>query len=113
VGDNKSQQNDGNAGGEKFIVDKDKQTIKKSSCQDSHFTVLGFTLATGEPLCCAIVYSSQVKDVDVAIRMGIQPWCEINGEGEIDIEANSNGVEKFYPFRPNFTKSKNPILHRL
>ncbi len=96
VGDNTSQQNDGNAGGEKFIVDKEKCTIKKSSYQDSHFTVLGFTLTTGEPLCCAIVYSSQVEDVDVAIRMGIQPWCEINGEGVTDLEA----VEKFYPFGP-------------
>ena len=76
VGDNTSQRNDGNAGGEKFIVDKDKRAIKKSSYQDSHFMVLGFTLANGEPLCCAIVYSSQVEDVDVAVRMGIQPWCE-------------------------------------
>ena len=100
VGDNTSQRNDGNAGGEKFIVDKDKRAVKKSSYQDSHFTVLGFTLATGEPLCCAIVYSSQVEDVDVAIRMGIQPWCEINGEGVADLEANSNGVEKFFPFGP-------------
>jgi hypothetical protein len=31
VGDNKRQQNDGNAGGEKCIVDKDRCTIKKSS----------------------------------------------------------------------------------
>ncbi len=31
VGDNTRQQNDGNAGGEKFIVDKDRCTIKKSS----------------------------------------------------------------------------------
>jgi hypothetical protein len=62
--------------------------------------MLGFTLATGEPLCCAIIYCSQVEDVDVAVRMGIQPWCEINGEGVTDLEANSNGVEKFYPFGP-------------
>ncbi len=58
VGDNTSQWNDGNAGGEKFIVDKDRCTAKKSSYQDSHFTLLGFTLANGEPLCCSIIYSS-------------------------------------------------------
>jgi hypothetical protein len=100
VGDNTSQKNDGNAGGEKFIVDKDKHAIKKSSYQDSHFTVLGFTLATGEPLCCAIINCSQVEDEDVAVRMGIQPWSEINGEGVANLEANSNGVEKFYPVGP-------------
>jgi hypothetical protein len=44
VGDYTSRQNDGNAGGEEFIVDKDRCTIKKSSYQDSHFMVLGFTL---------------------------------------------------------------------
>jgi hypothetical protein len=81
-------------------VDKDKCTIKKSSYQDSHLNVLGLTLATGEPLCCAIIYCSQVEDVDLVVRMGIQHWCEINGEGVADLEANSNGVEKFYPLGP-------------
>jgi hypothetical protein len=50
LGNNTSQQNDGNIGGEKFIVDKDRHAVKKSSYQDSHFTVLGFTLANREPL---------------------------------------------------------------
>jgi hypothetical protein len=59
--------------------------------------MLGFTLATGEPLCCAIIYCSQVEDVDVAVRMGIQPWCEINGEGVTDLEANSNGLKNSTP----------------
>jgi hypothetical protein len=83
-----------------LIVDKDKCAIKKSSYQDSYFTVLGFTLATKEPLCCAIIYCSQVEDVDLVVRMGIQHWCEINGEGVANLETNSNGVEKFYPLGP-------------
>jgi hypothetical protein len=36
----------------------------------------------------------------MAVRMGIQPRCEINGERVTDLEANSNGVNKFYPSGP-------------
>jgi hypothetical protein len=100
VGDNTSQRNDGNVGGEKFLVDKNKRAVKRSSYADSHFTVLGFTLATGEPLCCAVLYSSSAEDVEAIVRMGIQPWCKINGDGVEDLEANSSGVDKYYPYGP-------------
>jgi hypothetical protein len=50
--------------------------------------MLGFILVTGKPLCCTIIYSSQVEDVDMAFRMGIKPWWEINRELVTDIEAN-------------------------
>jgi hypothetical protein len=32
--------------------------------------------------------------------MGIQAWCEIKGGGVTDLEANSNGVNKFSTYRP-------------
>ncbi len=32
--------------------------------------------------------------------MGIQPWADIIGDPMVDIEANSHGVDKFYPYGP-------------
>ncbi len=44
VGCNTSQKNDGNVGGQKFLVQGNQQALIWSSFQDCHFTVLGFTL---------------------------------------------------------------------
>jgi hypothetical protein len=81
-------------------VDKNKRAVKRSSYADIHFAVLGLTLSTGEPLCCAVLYSSSAKDVDAIVRMGIQPWCNIKGDGVQDLEADSNGADKYYPYGP-------------
>ena len=40
VGDNTSQKNDGNIGGQSFIVNTSQHPLIQSSCADSHFTIL-------------------------------------------------------------------------
>ena len=47
VGDNTSQKNVGNIGGQKFIVDTNQHPLIQSSNADSHFTILWFTTAAG------------------------------------------------------------------
>jgi hypothetical protein len=56
VGSNTSMEGDGHVGGELFIVGKGETAKQSASKADSHFTVLGFTAATGEPIMCAIIF---------------------------------------------------------
>jgi hypothetical protein len=101
VGCNTSQKSDGNVGGQKFVVEKNKRALIRASHQDCHFTVLGFTNALGEPVCCVIIIAAATvtaKDI-----MGLQPWAEAIGDPSVDMEANSHGPEKYYPYGPTCT----------
>jgi hypothetical protein len=98
VGDNTSQKNDGNVGGTKYVVEKSSRALITSSYKDRHFTALGFTLADGRPLLCVIIIAG--AEVDAKVRMGLQPWCNVEGDLMENLEENSNGLEKYFPFGP-------------
>ena len=59
VGSNTCTTKDGHVGGEKFLCQADARPQIKAATKDSHFTVLGFTAATGEPVMCAIIFSAK------------------------------------------------------
>jgi hypothetical protein len=98
VGSNTSQKKDGNIGGQTFIVHKTQRALLRSSHADCHFTVLGFTNALGEPICCVIIIAG--KEIAAKHRMGLQPWADFVGDPEVDLNENSNGVDKYYPYGP-------------
>jgi hypothetical protein len=54
VHENISQKGDGNAGGQKFVVATNMRAQVQNSFNDNHFTVLGFTVADGYPVMCAM-----------------------------------------------------------
>ena len=56
VGSSTSQKGDGHIGGENYVCGRGKVPQKKSSKKDKHFTLLGLTLLTGEPLMCVIIF---------------------------------------------------------
>ncbi len=58
VGSNTSTTNDGKVGGEKFLCERTARPQIRAATKDSHFTVLGFTAATGEPIMCAIIFAA-------------------------------------------------------
>jgi hypothetical protein len=98
VGDNTSQINYGNVGGAKILVAADERALIWSSYSDTHFTVLGFTAGNGNPVCCVIILAgSELKANHV---MGLQPWVEAHGDVTVNLEENSGGLDKFYPFGP-------------
>jgi hypothetical protein len=98
VGCNTSQKSDGNVWGQKFVVIQEGRVLQKSSHQDCHFTVLGFTNAKGEPACCLIILAaSEVTGKDI---MGLQPWVEYFGDPAVNMAENSHGPEKYYPYGP-------------
>jgi len=100
TGDNTSQKNDGNVNGTRYVCDRDERCLQTSSFKDRHFTSLGFTLADGRPLLCAIIIACGA--IDAKTKMGLQPWCPIVGDGRLEdnLEANSNGIDKFFPHGP-------------
>ena len=57
VGSNTSTTKDGNVAGEKFLCERTACPQIRAATKDSHFTVLGFTAATGEPVMCAIKFA--------------------------------------------------------
>ena len=78
VGSNTSQTKDGNVGGEKFLCEASARPQHRIGTKDSHFTVLGFTSASGEPLMCAIIFAA--KCMDRAWALGLDPDAEWHGD---------------------------------
>jgi hypothetical protein len=58
-GDNTSQKQYGNEGGQKKITTKNGRARHQSGFKDYQFTFLGFAAANGEPVICAVVLSAQ------------------------------------------------------
>ena len=97
VGSNTSQTKDGNVGGEKFLCEASARPQHRIGTKDSHFTVLGFTAATGEPVMCAIIFAA--KRMDGAWALGLDPDAEWHGD-EKNIMGNA-GRGKRYPMGPS------------
>ena len=72
----------------------------RAAHHDCHFTTLGFSLADGRPLLCVIIIAC--SEIDAKLRMRIQPWCEIEGDGKLEdnLAINSHGKDKYFPFGP-------------
>ena len=97
VGSNTCTTKDGHVGGEKFLCPADSRPQIKAATKDSHFTVLGFTAATGEPVMCAIIFSA--KEMCTSWVLGLNasaPWV---GDKN-DRRANTGGINKRHPQGP-------------
>ena len=97
VGSNTCTTKDGHVSGEKFLCEADARPQIKAATKDSHFTVLGFTAAIGEPDMCAIIFSA--KEMCESWVLGFNasaPWV---GDDK-DIRANTGGIDKRYPQGP-------------
>jgi hypothetical protein len=55
VGCNTSQEGDGAHGGERKIVGRGTVPKESATTNDNHFTILGFTSASGEPVMCGVI----------------------------------------------------------
>ena len=109
VGSNTSTTKDGNVGGEKFLCEASARPQIKAATKDAHFTVLGFTAATGEPVMCAIIFAAKV--LSPSWVLGYDASAEWLG-GEDDTDLNSGGLGKSFPMGPqcNFKGVDVPCL---
>jgi hypothetical protein len=97
---NTSQKKDRHVGGQKFVVERGTVPQIMSSTTDHKFTMLPFTSASGEAVCCAIIFQGKGA-VPATWRTGINhsitPFLTENGE--LDLEDNF-GEGKYYPGGP-------------
>jgi hypothetical protein len=81
------------------LCGKDGRPQNCAATKDAHFTMLGFTLANGQPIMCAIIFAA--KGMKDEWNMGFDPFAEWIGE-ENEIEKNI-GEGKVYPMGPECT----------
>jgi hypothetical protein len=108
VGYNISQANDGNKTGTKYVTGKGFRAQQQNSLTECHYTTLGFTAATGEPLMCAIIISAdRLKDHEKLgfnccspnWKDGIENWDD-DQIGGLLTEENIRGFDKIFPCGP-------------
>jgi hypothetical protein len=113
VGENISQKGDGNTGGHKFMVDADMCTQVQNPFKDKKITVLGFTIATGSPVMCAVIIAaSKLKVTDVtgynplsvdARDVSSDDMKQLEEEIQSMKHENIDGVDRMFPFGPTCT----------
>ena len=55
VGSNLSQKGDGHIGGQKYVCERVTVPQNKVEHRKSHFTLLGFTSLSGDPVLCVVI----------------------------------------------------------
>jgi hypothetical protein len=103
VGSNTLQSKDGRVRGQNYLCSIDGRPQQCASTKDAHFTVLGFTAASREPVMCAIIFAGKVMRDDW--KTGFDPLVQWIGDPD-NIEENT-GDGKQYPMGPTcFFKGK-------
>eukprot|EP00549_Striatella_unipunctata_P024001 CAMPEP_0118715736 /NCGR_PEP_ID=MMETSP0800-20121206/27067_1 /TAXON_ID=210618 ORGANISM="Striatella unipunctata, Strain CCMP2910" /NCGR_SAMPLE_ID=MMETSP0800 /ASSEMBLY_ACC=CAM_ASM_000638 /LENGTH=145 /DNA_ID=CAMNT_0006621991 /DNA_START=158 /DNA_END=595 /DNA_ORIENTATION=- len=67
TGKNTSQKDDGKICSQRHLLETNTKVEQESSTTNRHFTVLGFTAATGEPVICAVIIASAKLAGDVVL----------------------------------------------
>ena len=99
VGCNTSQEGDGHVGGQKKIVPRGTVPKESATTNDNHFTLLGFTAATGEPVMCAIIMAG--KSINSDAVTGVNVFAQkVGDEADPDFVKNNTGPGKLYPLGP-------------
>jgi hypothetical protein len=99
VGSNVSQEGDGAIGGEKKIVTRGTVPKESASVNDTHFTVLGFTACTGEPIMCAVIVEGKTLKPDTVTGLNVFATKE-GSENDADFISRNTGPDKMYPYGP-------------
>jgi hypothetical protein len=108
LGENTSQENDGNKTGTKYTTGKGWRAQQQNSFTGCHYTPLGFTAATGEPVMCSFTSAAdRLKDHDkLGFNCCSPDWKEVMENWDHDqiggllTEENIRGLDKIFPCRP-------------
>lgn len=68
---NASLKNDGYVAGTRFITKKGTVPQQMASTKDYWFTLLPFTLATGDAICCVVIFKSEKIELEFGVKMAI------------------------------------------
>ena len=99
VGSNLSQKGDGHVGGQKYVCARGTIPQVKVQHSERHFTLLGFTALSGEPVLCLIIISGVREHLN--IETGIDPTKPILGDVNDETFIDQNfGPGKLFPGGP-------------
>ena len=99
VGSNLSQKGDGHVGGQKYVCARGAIPQIKVQHSERHFTLLGFTALSGEPLLCLIIISGVREQLN--IETGIDPTKSVMGDvNDEDFVDKNFGPGKIFPGGP-------------
>ena len=100
VGSNISQKGDGHIAGKKYVCEIDSIPKEQASHTDKHFTLLGFTALSGEPVLCLIIIAGikQMYEIETGIDIDATPIGDPNNS---DYFVNNRGKGKLFPMGPD------------
>jgi len=99
VGSNLSQKGDGHVGGRKVMCEKHCTPQEQVQHKEKHFTLLGFTALSGEPVLCLIIIAG-VRE-KLSVETGIDPIAITTGDvTDEDFFDKNFGPGKLYPGGP-------------
>jgi hypothetical protein len=101
-GCNTSQEGDGAVGGERKIVTRGTVPKESAATNSTHFTLLGFTAATGEPVMCVVIIAAKTLRPEVITGLDIFAPKE-GDEEDPDFAEKNSGRGKMYPCGPTYT----------
>jgi hypothetical protein len=90
VGSNTSQANNRNMGSEKLLCIGSNHSQEFVNTKDAHFTMLGFTMASGEAVMCCIIFAA--SQLDSLWAQGFNPLATWEGK-EFDMEEKTSEKE--------------------
>ena len=113
VGSNISQRGDGHVTGRKYCCELGAIPQNKSSYNDRHFTCLGFTALTGEPVLCVVIVAGITETFEVEVGIDIEAPM-IGDPSDTDFFQNNRGKGKMFPTGPecHFNGKTIPTLVR-
>jgi len=102
VGSDTSQKGDGHIAGAKYYCGRGWVPQNQSSSNDKHFTMLGFTALSGEPVMCLIIIAGvQEKwEVECGINVDAVP---VGDPTDPDFFQKNTGKGKMFPLGPECT----------
>ena len=102
VGSDTSQKGDGHIAGAKYYCGRGWVPQNQSSSNDKHFTMLGFTALSGEPVMCLVIIAGvQEKwEVECGIDVDVVP---VGDPSDPDFFQKNMGKGKMFPLGPECT----------
>ena len=97
-----SQEGDGAVGGEQKIVTRGTVPKESATTNSTHFTLLGFTAAAGEPEMRAVIIAAKTPRPKVINGPDIFAPKE-GDEVDPDFAEKNTGPGKMYPCGPTYT----------
>ena len=82
----------------KFLVERGCQPRTACSTSDAHWTTLGFTSGTGEPVICAIIFAAETLSVEERLGLDIFADCK---DDMFSVQNYKPG--KYFPGGPKCT----------